>query len=62
MLLQADSSCFKFPEMIFEGEPQDGIDAYVDLLGPMCNVMLFVCLSGGWASFCRRAAPSLSHP
>jgi hypothetical protein len=59
MLLQADSSCFKVPEVIFEGEPRDGIAAYVELLDPMCNVMLFVCLSGGWASFCRRAALSL---
>jgi hypothetical protein len=59
MLLQADSSCFKFPEVIFEGEPQDGIAAYVELLDPTCNVMLFVCLSGGWASFGRRAALSL---
>ena len=60
MLLQADSSCFEFPEVIFEGEPQDGTAAYVELLDPTCNVMLFVCLSGGWASFCRRAALSLS--
>ena len=59
MLLQADSSCFEFPEVIFEGEPQDGTAAYVELLDPTCNVMLFVCLSGGWASFCRRAALSL---
>ena len=61
MLLQADSSCLKVPEVIFEGEPQDGIAAHVELLDPTCNVMLFVCLSGGWASFCRRAALSLSH-
>ena len=47
--------------MIFEGEPQDGTAAYVELLDPTCNVMLFVCLSGGWASFRRRAALSLSH-
>ena len=61
MLLQADSSCFKFPEMIFEGEPQDGTAAYVELLDPhaQCDALR---LSVGWlASFCRRAALSLTH-
>ena len=61
MLLQADPSCFKFPEMIFEGEPQDGTAAYVELLDPhaQCDALR---LSVGWlASFCRRAALSLTH-
>ena len=47
MLLQADSSCFKFPEMIFEGEPQDGTAAYVELLDShvKCGALR---LSVGW--------------
>ena len=59
MLLQADSSCFKFPEVIFEGEPQDGIAAYVELLDPhvQCDALrLFV----GWLGLLRSSSCSLS--
>ena len=61
MLLQADSSCFKFPEMIFEGEPQDGIAAYVELLDPhvQCDALR---LSVGWLGLLLSSSCSLSHP
>ena len=61
MLLQADSSCFKFPEVIFEGEPQDGIAAHMERLDPHVQrdaLRLFV----GWLGLLRSSICSLSLP
>ena len=61
MLLQADSSCSKLPEMIFEGEPQDGTAAYVELLDPHAQRDA-LRLSAGWLGLLLSSSCSLSHP
>ena len=59
MLLQADSSCFKFPEVIFEGGPQDGKGAYVELFDPHVQRDA-LRLSVGWLGLLLSSSCSLS--